>query len=175
MALQKGMGRRPSLFIDKLGERLAFERSGTRLYEALLVKFEADGSLAEIVSEERLRAIRDDEARHFHMVWQALERLGADPTVQTPCADAGGVESQGLFQLLSDPRSSFAQGLHAALTAELVDNEGWSMLIDLADKMKQPEMAEEFRKALREEEVHLQLVRDWLREANLKEAGAART
>src|SRR5687768_9315317 len=34
-------GHKPTVFIDKLGERLAFERTGTRLYEALLAKFEA--------------------------------------------------------------------------------------------------------------------------------------
>src|SRR5688500_4167477 len=32
-------GHKPTVFIDKLGERLAFERTGTRLYEALLAKF----------------------------------------------------------------------------------------------------------------------------------------
>lgn len=31
-------GDNPAMLIDKLGERLAFERTGTRLYEALLTK-----------------------------------------------------------------------------------------------------------------------------------------
>jgi hypothetical protein len=31
------------LLVDKLGERLAFERSGTRLYETLLSKFDSYG------------------------------------------------------------------------------------------------------------------------------------
>src|SRR4051812_41217222 len=31
-------GDKPSLFLDKLGERLAFERTGVRLYQALIVK-----------------------------------------------------------------------------------------------------------------------------------------
>src|SRR3990170_3767888 len=33
-----------ALLMDKLGERMAFERAGTRLYEALLVKCAADPS-----------------------------------------------------------------------------------------------------------------------------------
>lgn len=39
MAALKGAA--PSVFVDKLGERLAFERSGTRLYEALIIKYQA--------------------------------------------------------------------------------------------------------------------------------------
>src|SRR5690242_17217915 len=30
------MGNQPQVFLDKLGERLAFERTGTRLYDALI-------------------------------------------------------------------------------------------------------------------------------------------
>lgn len=34
-------GHSPMVFLDKLGERLAFERTGTRLYEAILIKLRA--------------------------------------------------------------------------------------------------------------------------------------
>ena len=37
-ALNKLTGVSPEMLIDKLGERLAFERTGVRLYEALLAK-----------------------------------------------------------------------------------------------------------------------------------------
>ena len=38
---EHAQGRRsPTVFLDKLGERLAFERTGTRLYEPLIAKFE---------------------------------------------------------------------------------------------------------------------------------------
>jgi hypothetical protein len=35
--LQKLMGHQPEVLLDKLGGRLAFERTGTRLYDALLL------------------------------------------------------------------------------------------------------------------------------------------
>src|SRR5215216_4571353 len=38
--LKKLAGKKPEVLADKLGERLAFERSGTRLYEAFLGKCE---------------------------------------------------------------------------------------------------------------------------------------
>src|SRR3954463_6008589 len=34
----KARGAHPTILMDKLGERLAYERSGTRLYEALILK-----------------------------------------------------------------------------------------------------------------------------------------
>src|SRR5688500_10516581 len=35
-ALRGVLGQRPTVMLDKLGERLAFERTGVRLYEALI-------------------------------------------------------------------------------------------------------------------------------------------
>src|SRR4051812_40402960 len=43
-ALKLLQGKNAALLLDKLGERLAFERTGARLYEALLSKLEAYGS-----------------------------------------------------------------------------------------------------------------------------------
>jgi hypothetical protein len=162
LVVQTGLGRKPSLFIDKLAERLAFERTGTRLYEALIAKFEAGDSPTGPVSGDILRTFHDEELRHFGMLWKGLEKLGADPTVQTPGADLAGVESMGLMQALNDPRATFSQALHCILTAELVDNEGWRTLIELAEEMVQREMADDFRAAMVEEAAHLTQVRDWI-------------
>src|SRR5687767_12490323 len=51
------MGAQPTLFMDKLGERLAFERSGTRLYEGLVSKHTAFGSFAGGPSQGDLQEI----------------------------------------------------------------------------------------------------------------------
>jgi len=167
---QKGLGRNPSAFLDKLAERLAFERTGTRMYGLLLAKLEAGASPTGAASAERLREFRAQEKEHFRVLWECLETLGADPTVQTPCADLAGVKSDGLVQLLSDPRTTFAQALDAILIAELADNEGWKLLITLAEGMGQDAMATSFRRALAEEDVHLDTIRGWWTELNLQEA-----
>src|SRR5215203_6005478 len=60
--------------LDKLSERLAFERTGTRLYDALLGKCEALGESAPPLSE--LRRIRDEELSHFLLVNRAITSLG---------------------------------------------------------------------------------------------------
>ena len=81
------MGAQPTLFLDKLGERLAFERSGTRLYEALVSKHDAFGSFAGGPSKGDLEAILQEEYRHFTMLASTIKQLGGDPTVVTPSAD----------------------------------------------------------------------------------------
>lgn len=163
-------GHHPQVLIDKLGERLAFERSGTRLYDALLMKCEAapdslpDGAL------ERLRHFRQEEAEHFAMVAEALEGIGADPTAQTPCADLVGVEGMGLMQAINDPRTTVPQSLHVILDAELLDNAGWEMLIGLARSLGQDGMAERFEQALQQENEHLQHVRSLVEQLTLDDA-----
>jgi rubrerythrin len=158
-------GDSPQILLDKLGERLAFERTGTRLYDALITKCEVmlDGQISMAV--EDLAAIRADEARHFLLLKDAIETLGGDPTSQTPSADIVGVESIGLVQVLNDPRTSLAQSLHAIVTAELSDKAGWETLIALADEHELAEMVNDFTLALNEEREHLALVQTWYEEA----------
>lgn len=154
-------GNRPQAFIDKLAERLAFERGGTRLYDAVYAKAVAHNDELNTVSAQEILEIRNAEAKHALLLKECLETLGADPTAQTPCADLAGVESMGLIQAVTDPRTTLAQTLHAALAAELIDNEGWEGLIALAQKMGHDAMAERFQAALEEEGVHLAKVRCW--------------
>jgi bacterioferritin (cytochrome b1) len=148
--------------LDKLSERLAFERTGTRLYDALIGKCEALVETSPGLTLAQLREIREEELRHFLLVNRAISSLGGDPTVMSPCADTVMVSSLGLLQVLTDPRTNVAQCLQAILTAELTDNDGWQMLINLAEELGHADMATEFRGALANEEKHLSSVRGWL-------------
>lgn len=163
--MQKLTGKSPEVFIDKLGERLAFERTGVRLYEALITKCNASAERAPGMSMEQLAHFRDEEAKHFKWVADALDTLGADPTAQTPGADVGGVQSMGIMQVMDDPRTTMAQSLDALLVAELADNAGWELLITLAQDLGQDEMASTFSQALKEEQEHLTQVRSWLEQS----------
>jgi ferritin-like protein len=157
-------GTRVEVLVDKLAQRLAFERTGTRLYDALLVKHAAYSDQLPNVSIEKLHQIRTEEAQHFLLLTEALESLGADPTAQTPGADLVGVEGMGLMQVVCDPRTTFAQSLDAILIAELTDNDGWQTLIGVAKAADQDDLAERFAIALEEEEEHLVQVRTWMSE-----------
>lgn len=151
-----------AVFLDKLGERLAFERMGTRLYDALINKCETISDGAESPSLEDLQEIREEEHRHFMILKDAIESLGGDPTVQSPCADVAAVASMGIMQVLVDPRTTIAQCLNALLTAELTDNAGWEMLIDLADELGHEDLSAQFTEALDNEQQHLINVQTWL-------------
>jgi rubrerythrin len=163
-------GKRPQAFIDKLGERLAFERTGTRLYEALIGKCEAPHEGPEVVDIEQLRHFCREEAEHFALVKECIEKLGADPTAQTPCADLAGVEGMGLMQVVTDPKTSIVQSLHAILVAELTDNAAWEELVALAREMGQDDMAVKFEEAASHEAEHLEAVKRWHLEATLQDA-----
>jgi bacterioferritin (cytochrome b1) len=169
-AMEKMTGHNPEILINKLGERLAFERSGVRLYEALITKCESMDIPARI-SVETLRQFRDEEEQHFHILKNALKSLGADPTAQTPDADVTAVASMGIQKVIADPRTSLSQCLSALLTVELTDNAAWEILIKVAEDMGLEEMTAHFVKPLQQEEIHLQQIRDWYEHAVLTEAG----
>lgn len=161
-ALDKLMGVSPELLIDKLGERLAYERNGVRLYEAALAKARALGdSYQELIGD--LRHIHDEEAEHMQLVKEAIETLGADPTAQTPCADVSGVMAMGIMQVLTDPRTNLPQCLEALLTVELTDNAAWELLIELAQEAGHPNIADTFEHALQQEQEHLVTIKSYLR------------
>ncbi len=82
-------GKSPEVFLDKLGERLAYERNGVRLYEAMIAKVKALDT-PDTALVDTLMHIRNEEHEHMMLVHQAIETLGADPTAQTPCADVVG-------------------------------------------------------------------------------------
>lgn len=171
-AMDAVAGRKSSLLLDKLGQRLAFERTGTRLYEALLAKLDAQGSWENGPTRVQLQKLHDEELSHFELLQRAFATLGADPTAQTPAADIDAVASMGILKVLSDPRTTLAQCLESILFAELVDYDGWQMLIEVAQELGHEGLVTAFQTASDEEAKHLAWVRRWLNEHNVRGARA---
>jgi len=160
-------------FLDLLGERLAFERTGTRLYDALLVKVDGTAPRPGAPTREQLEEIRDDEARHLAVLGDAIESLGGDSTAVTPSADVISVAGSGWLQALADPRTTLTEALKVVLAAELADNDAWETLVDVAAGLHQEELADQFREAAVEEESHLARVRAWVTLAVAGQVGIA--
>lgn len=172
--LKKMMGDRPEMLLDKIGERIAFERGGTRLYDALILKYlsleETEGAPTLPVPLDGddatvggvLLRIRNEEHAHFQMLCEVMQDMGGDPTAITPCGDVIATASLGLMQVVTDPRTTFAQSLNAILTAELTDNAGWELLITLAQDAGHNEAVDLFSQALAQEQVHLDTVNAWV-------------
>jgi hypothetical protein len=195
--MAKMKGGAPSIFMDKIGERIAFERGGTRLYDALITKYQAvdamgeevlvpadqlpsmdgvaaaPGSIAGERPLETLMRIRNEELEHFKMLGLAMVKMGGDPTAQTPCADVQATASMGIIQVVTDPRTTLAQCLNVMLTAELTDNAGWELLIQLAEEAGETELAGRFLGALGQEQEHLAIIKGWLTMLVSRGAGTA--
>jgi hypothetical protein len=161
-ALRGVKGVRPTQFLDKLGERLAFERTGVRLYSALISKFDAFGSFDGGPTRQMLQDTMQQEYQHFLLLSEAVTKLGGDPTVVTPSADLHATMTAGVMAVMVDPRTTFVQCLDAALIAELADNAAWEVLTELASQNGEADLAKQFEIAREEEVVHLDNVRSWL-------------
>lgn len=172
--VSKLSGKNPEVLIDKLGERLAFERTGVRLYQALIDKVNASGQIeSSPLALADLERIRDQELQHMQLLTAVIADMGADPTAETPCADVAGVTASGVLQILTDPRTSIAQCLSAILTAELTDHASWSLLVRLGKTVSIDDDAlTKFSAAFQQEEEHVQLVQQWLGQMVLSEATA---
>jgi len=168
----EGMGETPRLLMDKLGERLAFEHAGARLYEALLSKHRAYGSFEGGPSGEDVLHILTEEYEHADFLSGAIKNLGGDPTALTPAADLALNISAGLPQVLSDPRTNLLQSLEAIVVAELADNECWTALAQFASQAGQDELAEQCGVAIEHERDHLRKVRMWIAAGQGREAAA---
>lgn len=154
-------------FIDKLGERIAFERTGTRLYEALIAKYEGSSDKAGYPDLSVIKQFHDEELKHFRWCCEAMEDIGGDATAMTPSADVAGVAAMGWMQAITDPRINFKQSLEIILQAELVDNDCWDVLIQMAKELSMKDLAERFQQAKMEEDVHLITIRQWVMDMNL--------
>lgn len=169
MALQALKGGRPTQFLDKLGERLAFERTGVRFYEALISKYEALGGFAGGPDRAALEKLMMEEHEHFRLLSDTISNMGADPTVITPSADLQATLSKGINEVLVDPRTNFAQCLEAILVAELADNECWDTLVELTRQNTKEGVISLFERARQQETEHLAKVRSWIAAAQARE------
>jgi len=166
-ALQEQIMTGNHALIDKLGDRLAFERSGTRLYEALLTKYHSSDHKERLPEIARIEQFYLEELKHFQLVCEVVKKMGADPTALTPSADISGMANAGWIQVMTDPRTSFLQSLEIILQAELVDNAGWELLIEIAERNGLGELAIQFQQSLDEEAFHLITVKQWVQELTL--------
>lgn len=167
-------GKHTEVLLNKIGERLAFERSGVRVYECFIAKCEAAdkaGTLPAALELQRVRQFCIEEAQHFALLRDVLVAMGADPTAQTPDADVSAMASQGLMKVIQDPRTSVTQCLEAMLSIEMTDNAAWELLVRLARDMTMDEVAQQFHRAEEQEDRHLVAVREWYEAAVREEAG----
>jgi bacterioferritin (cytochrome b1) len=144
--------------IDVLNERLTFERAGVKLYDAILANMHKNPSPEVARMLPSMKEHRDHEKEHEEWLEEQIRKLGGDAHGKTEMSELVKAESAGVEQVVCGDKD-LAHQMHALLTAELVDNAGWELLLELADDAGDDEARREFRKRLHEEEEHLIFVR----------------
>lgn len=152
--------------LDRLGARLQFEKTGTRLYEAVLAKHDAYGAFDGGPTRDDLMVIRNQEHHHAVVAKELIERLGGDPTALTPTANLQAIAGRGILDVVADPRTSLIDCLEAIVVAELADHESWHMLVPLARDLGDRHLLTEIEAAENVEDEHLKKLRAWLAAAD---------
>jgi bacterioferritin (cytochrome b1) len=144
--------------IDLLSERLAFERAGVRLYDRILEVIETSGDSNVKRMLDELHEHRNEEKEHEEWLEAQIRSLGGDAHAQTEMSELVTRESKGIEEVvMSDAKLPHL--FHALLAAELVDNAGWDLLVEVADEAGDHQAKRELKKRLHEEEDHLLLIR----------------
>ncbi len=140
--------------VDKLCERLAVETGGVAIYEAAIAKV-GDPTVA-----ARLQHFMKEEAEHRDLLDQYLTTLGVQDR-DTPSARLARHEGQAYLKLVGEAETP-AQVLNILLTIELMDENGWEMIINVGRDLHDDEMVRTLNVALQEEKEHLRGVRGML-------------
>ncbi len=154
--------------IDMLCERLAFERSGVKLYDEIVRKMRAsqDPQIEKML--DPMQEHRDQEKEHEEWLEAQIRSLGGDDRATTDLSRLVTRESKGIEEVVQKD-AEIPHLFHALLAAELVDNAGWDLLVQLADEADDDEAKRQFKKRLHEEEEHLILMRRAMERLALKE------
>src|SRR5262249_2248629 len=110
--------------IELLSERLAFERTGVKLYDRIVRKVldsrGGDGITDAEEVAEQLGVFRDEEKEHEEWLEDRIRELGSDPNEQTDRSVLVQEESKGIVDVVLESERPLPEMLHALLAAELV-------------------------------------------------------
>ena len=160
----KNLGR----VLDLLGERLAFERAGVKLYDKILgrMRMSGDPQIHKVLA--RIEVNREQEKEHEEWLEEQIRALGGDDHAPSEKSILVKTEAEGIEQVvMRDP--NLLHDFHALLTAELADNAGWELLVELASEFGDRDAKKEFKKRLHEEEQHLVCVHEAVTELSKQE------
>jgi bacterioferritin (cytochrome b1) len=157
--MRKLAHRNPQKVIDLLTERLTFERAAVKLYDAILFRVQTAPELEVRKTYDQLLEYREQEKEHEEWLEQQIRLLGGDAHGMTELAELVETESAGLEKVIIDGDPAISHLFHALLTAELADNAGWALLVDLADEAEDLEARRAFARRLHEEEEHQAFIR----------------
>ncbi len=149
--------------LDLLIARMNFERAGVKLYDSVIAKIQAqsDSSLLRLL--DKLHEHRNEEKEHEEWLEEQVRMLGGDAHGTSDMAQLEERESKGIEDIILDGDNEALHFFHALLAAELADNAGWDLLVELADQAGDRDAKKAFKKRLHQEMEHLLFVRRVIR------------
>jgi rubrerythrin len=151
----------PEKTMDYLTERLTFERAAVKLYDTILHHLRGSNEPWTNRIVGQVEKYRNQEKEHEEWLEAQIRALGGTAHEKTDMGSVIERESRGLLDVASTD-VQLPHIFHALLTAELMDNAGWEILLELADRADDDEARQAFRKRLHEEQDHLQLAREMM-------------
>lgn len=148
----------PDKVFDLLNERLTFERAGVKFYDRILEVMRADpnDNIQRMLKE--MQEHRDEEKEHEEWLEAQIRACGRDAHAETEKSRQVTRESKGIEDVVMS-EAELPKLFHALLVAELADNAGWDLLVELADDAGDSEAKREFKKRLAHEAQHMTFVR----------------
>jgi bacterioferritin (cytochrome b1) len=156
--MKKLAERHPDKLLDMLTERLTFERASVKLYDTSIEKIQKSSDAAIVAMLPQMTRQREQEKEHEEWLEDWIRELGSDGHTDTELSELIERESRGVVEVVADD-DQIPHIFHALLTAELVDDTGWKLLVHLADEADDEDARRELRNRAREEEQHLVFVR----------------
>ena len=148
----------PGKLIDLLTERLTFERTGVELYDKVIDELRAAGDPEAKTMLGKMQEFRNEEKEHEEWLEEQIRDLGGDAHGKTEMSSLVERESMGIADVVMKD-DDIPHALHALLTAELSDNAGWELLVQLALEADDEDARRAFGRRLHEEEDHLLFLR----------------
>lgn len=149
-----------ALVLDLLLGRLAFERTGVKLYDSVIHKIERGAEPRYHRLLDQLHHIRDEEKEHEEWLEAQIRALGGTAHETSDMSMLEVEESAGIKNVIVDGHQKVLHLLHALLAAELADNAGWDLLVKLADDAGDRAAKLELGKRLAQEVQHLAFIRE---------------
>jgi bacterioferritin (cytochrome b1) len=149
----------PEKLLDLLTERLTFERAGVKLYDTVIGKMKSSKEPVISSLTGQMTKQRNEEKEHEEWLEDQVRALGSDAHTETDLSELILRESRGLVDVIGED-NELPHLFHALLTAELVDENGWRLLVALADEANDDIARRELRQRAQEEEKHLLFVRN---------------
>lgn len=157
--MKKLAERHPDRLLDLLTERLTFERAAVKLYDTILGKMRASSEPNVAALVPTMEQNRNEEKEHEEWLESQIRSLGGDAHATTERSELIERQTKGIEEVIAT-EERIPHLFEALLTAELIEDAAWKLLLELADDAEDEDARREFRQRAEAEERHLIFVRN---------------